>query len=114
MANPLACAAANASLDLFEDGAWARDVARLSAALAEGLEPCRAGQGVVDVRALGAIGVVEFEAPVAVSDLCARFAALGAWIRPMGRVVYLTPAFTTPDDDLALLTGAVRQVVGVD
>lgn len=32
----------------------------------------------------------------------------------MGKVVYLTPAFMTPDDDLALLTRAVRQVVGVD
>lgn len=114
MANPLACAAANASLDLFEDGAWARDVARVSAALAEGLEPCRAGEGVVDVRTSGAIGVVEFEAPVPVSDLCARFAALGVWIRPMGKVVYLTPAFTTPDEDLSRLTSAVRQVVGVD
>ena len=113
MANPLACAAANASLDLFEDGSWAKDVARVSAALAEGLEPCRAGQGVVDVRVLGAIGVVEFDAPVAVGDLCARFAELGAWIRPMGKVVYLTPAFTTPDADLALLTAAVREVVGV-
>ncbi|NQE64995.1 adenosylmethionine--8-amino-7-oxononanoate transaminase [Caulobacter sp. RHG1] len=113
MANPLACAAANASLDLFEDGGWAKDVARVSAALAEGLEPCRAGKGVVDVRTLGAIGVVEFEAPVAVGDLCARFATLGAWIRPMGKVVYLTPAFTTPDADLALLTAAVRKVVGV-
>ncbi len=113
MANPLACAAANASLDLFEDGGWAKDVARVSAALAEGLEPCRAGRGVVDVRTLGAIGVVEFEAPVAVGDLCARFATLGAWIRPMGKVVYLTPAFTTPDADLALLTAAVRKVVGV-
>ncbi|MCY1647593.1 adenosylmethionine--8-amino-7-oxononanoate transaminase [Caulobacter sp. SL161] len=114
MANPLACAAANASLDLFEDGAWARDVARVSAALAEGLEPCRAGEGVVDVRTLGAIGVVEFEAPVPVSDFCARFAALGVWIRPMGKVVYLTPAFTTPNEDLSRLTSAVRQVVGVD
>jgi len=113
MANPLACAAANASLDLFEDGAWAADVARVSAALSEGLEPCRAGRGVVDVRILGAIGVVEFDAPVAVSDLCARFAALGVWIRPMGKVVYLTPAFTTPDADLDLLTAAVRSVVGV-
>jgi adenosylmethionine-8-amino-7-oxononanoate aminotransferase len=114
MANPLACAAANASLDLFEDGRWAKDVARVSAGLAEGLEPCRAGRGVVDVRILGAIGVVEFDAPVAVSDLCARFAELGVWIRPMGKVVYLTPAFTTPDADLDLLTAAVRQVVGVD
>ncbi|WP_184719001.1 adenosylmethionine--8-amino-7-oxononanoate transaminase [Caulobacter sp.] len=114
MANPLACAAANASLDLFENGSWVQDVVRVSAALAEGLEPCRAGEGVVDVRVLGAIGVVEFEAPVAVGDLCARFAELGAWIRPMGKVVYLTPAFTTPDADLDLLTSAVRKVVGVD
>lgn len=114
MANPLACAAANASLDLFEDGGWATDVARVSAALSEGLEPCRAGKGVVDVRVLGAIGVVEFEAPVPVGDLCARFAELGVWIRPMGKVVYLTPAFTTPDADLERLTSAVRQVIGVD
>ena len=113
MANPLACAAANASLDLFEDGSWAADVARVSAALCAGLAPCRAGRGVADVRTLGAIGVVEFETPVAVSDLSARFAELGAWIRPMGKVVYLTPAFTTPDGDLDLLTAAVRNVVGV-
>ena len=114
MANPLACAAANASLDLFEDRGWTRDVARVSTALAQGLEACRSGKGVIDVRTLGAISVVEFGEPVAVSDLCARFAELGVWIRPMGKVVYLTPAFTTPDEDLALLTRAVRQVVGVD
>jgi adenosylmethionine-8-amino-7-oxononanoate aminotransferase len=114
MGNPLACAAANASLDLFEDGAWRADVARVSMALTEGLERCRRAPGVVDVRVLGAIGVVEFDAPVAVGDLCARFAEEGAWIRPMGKVVYLTPAFTTPDADLALLTRAVRKVLGVD
>ena len=113
MANPLACAAANASLDLFEDGAWAANVERINAALAQGLETCRSGRGVVDVRTLGAIGVVEFDAPVPVGDLCARFAELGAWIRPMGKVVYLTPAFTTPDEDLVLLTSAIREVVGV-
>jgi len=112
MANPLACAAANASLDLFEDGRWRADVARVSSALAEGLEPCRAGKGVVDVRVLGAIGVVEFADPVPVGDLCARFAEAGVWIRPMGKVIYLTPAFMTPDADLALLTRAVRQIVG--
>ncbi|PZR31361.1 adenosylmethionine--8-amino-7-oxononanoate transaminase [Caulobacter segnis] len=113
MANPLACAAANASLDLFEDGAWAGNVDRVGAALAEGLEPCREGKGVVDIRTLGAIGVVEFDAPVAVGELCARFAELGVWIRPMGKVIYLTPAFTTPNEDLARLTSAVRTVVGV-
>jgi adenosylmethionine-8-amino-7-oxononanoate aminotransferase len=112
MANPLACAAANASLDLFETGAWAADVPRIARGLAEGLEPCRDMEGVIDVRTLGAIGVVEFARAVDTSGLCARFAAEGVWIRPMGKVVYLTPPLVIDDADLALLTGAVRKVLG--
>ncbi|UTP38947.1 adenosylmethionine--8-amino-7-oxononanoate transaminase [Phenylobacterium sp. LH3H17] len=112
MGNPLACAAANASLDLFETGTWKADVARINASLVQGLEPCRAAKGVVDVRTLGAIGVVEFAEPVAVGALCTRFAELGCWIRPMGKVVYLTPPFVTTDAELARLTGAIREVVG--
>ncbi|WP_340647632.1 adenosylmethionine--8-amino-7-oxononanoate transaminase [Phenylobacterium sp.] len=111
MANPLACAAANASLDLFEDGGWKADVARINAALVEGLEPCRGVPGVVDVRTLGAIGVVEFDHAVEAGDLCVRFAERGCWIRPMGKVVYLTPPFVTSDAELARLTGAICEVV---
>ncbi|PXA75423.1 adenosylmethionine--8-amino-7-oxononanoate transaminase [Caulobacter sp. D4A] len=111
MGNALACAAANASLDLFEAGNWKAEVARISAALKAGLEPCRSAPGVVDVRVLGAIGVVEFVSPVAVGALCQAFAEKGAWIRPMGKVVYLTPAFTTPDADLDILLSAIREVV---
>lgn len=112
MANPLACAAANASLDLFETGAWRRDVPRIARGLAEGLEPCRELPGVIDVRVRGAIGVVEFETAVDAGGLCERFAAEGAWIRPMGKVVYLTPPLVIGDDDLALLTAAVRKGLG--
>jgi adenosylmethionine-8-amino-7-oxononanoate aminotransferase len=111
MANPLACAAANASLDLFEDGSWKRDVSRIEAGLREGLEPCRATPGVVDVRVRGAVGVVAFEAPVAVGELCRRFAEEGVWVRPMGKVVYLCPPFVTTDDELAQLTTALRRVL---
>ena len=110
MANPLACAAANASLDLFETGSWKSDIARINEALITGLAPCRDAPGVVDVRTLGAIGVVEFDAPVPVGALCARFAELGCWIRPMGKVVYLTPPFVTSDADLARLTASIRTV----
>lgn len=112
MANPLACAAANASLDLFESGAWRTDVGRIAGSLADGLAPCRDAPGVIDVRVKGAIGVVEFDAPVATGELCRRFAAEGCWIRPMGRVVYLTPPYPIADADLARLTRAVRDVVG--
>ncbi|HEX6858946.1 MAG TPA: adenosylmethionine--8-amino-7-oxononanoate transaminase [Caulobacteraceae bacterium] len=111
MANPLACAAANASLDLFEDGGWKANVERISRGLAEGLEPCRGAPGVVDVRTFGAIGVVEFSEPVDAGGLCARFAENGVWIRPMGKVVYLTPAFVVSDEELARLTGAIVKVL---
>ena len=110
MANPLACAAANASLDLFETGDWKADVTRINEALTTGLAPCRDAPGVVDVRTLGAIGVVEFDALVPVGAFCARFAELGCWIRPMGKVVYLTPPFVTSDADLARLTASIRTV----
>jgi adenosylmethionine-8-amino-7-oxononanoate aminotransferase len=110
MANPLACAAANASLDLFETGEWRHDVARIERALREGLEPCRGAPGVVDVRVLGAIGVVEFETRVESAVLSQRFADLGVWIRPMGKVVYLTPPFVVSDAELAMLTDAIRSV----
>jgi adenosylmethionine-8-amino-7-oxononanoate aminotransferase len=111
MANPLACAAANASLDLFEAGGWAADVARIEAGLAEGLEPCRGLPGVTEVRARGAVGVVEFEHAVDVGGHCRAFVERGCWIRPMGKVVYLTPPFVSSDADIAKLTGAVTAVL---
>jgi adenosylmethionine-8-amino-7-oxononanoate aminotransferase len=113
MANPLACAAANASLDLFATGAWKADVARIESGLRAGLEPCRSAEGVVDVRVLGATGVVEFAVPVETGPLNARFADLGCWIRPMGKVVYLTPALVIDDADLERLCRAVRLGLGL-
>jgi adenosylmethionine-8-amino-7-oxononanoate aminotransferase len=111
MANPLACAAANASLDLFDEGRWPADVARIEAALAEGLAPCRGAPGVVEVRVSGAIGVVEFDTAVDAAGLTAEFARRGAWIRPMGKVVYLTPPLVITGQELGLLTEAVVSVV---
>ncbi|WP_091736542.1 adenosylmethionine--8-amino-7-oxononanoate transaminase [Phenylobacterium immobile] len=111
MGNPLACAAANASLDIFETGAWRAQVARIETRLADGLTPCRAAPGVVDVRVKGAIGVVEFAQAVDAGALCDRFAQEGVWIRPMGKVVYLTPAFTITNAELDQLTSAICRVV---
>jgi adenosylmethionine-8-amino-7-oxononanoate aminotransferase len=107
MANPLACAAANASLDLFEREPRLQQVAAIAQALRQGLEPCRGLPGVKDVRVLGAIGVVELERIDDVEGFRARFAEDGFFIRPLGNIVYLTPAFTIDADDLAALTGAV-------
>lgn len=112
MANALACAAANASLDLFEREPRLRQVAEISAALSLGLEPCRGMRGVKDVRVKGAIGVVEMERIDNLDALRARFVEEGVFVRPFGNVIYLTPAFTIEPDALARLTRAVAKLVG--
>jgi adenosylmethionine-8-amino-7-oxononanoate aminotransferase len=112
MGNALACAAANASLDLFEREPRLAQVKDISTALVRGLEPCRGLSGVKDVRVLGAIGVVELERIVDLGQLRARFVEEGVFIRPFGTTVYLTPAFTIGVEELATLTAAVVRVVG--
>jgi adenosylmethionine-8-amino-7-oxononanoate aminotransferase len=109
MANALACAAANASLDLFESEPRLEQAARIAGQLQAELEPCRALPGVVDVRARGAIGVVQLDRPA--DDLRGRFPPLGVWIRPFGDIVYLTPPLVIGEADLSRLTAAIRKVV---
>jgi adenosylmethionine-8-amino-7-oxononanoate aminotransferase len=111
MANPLACAAANASLDLFEREPRLDQVAAVAQALRLGLEPCRGLPRVRDVRVRGAIGVVELDRIDDVQMLRRRFVAEGVFVRPFGTTVYLTPAFTITADELARLTAAVIKVV---
>jgi adenosylmethionine-8-amino-7-oxononanoate aminotransferase len=95
MANPLACAAAGASLEL------------LATQLRAELAPARAAAAVADVRVLGAIGVVEMRAPVDARAAQRHFVARGTWVRPFGRLVYLMPPYVIAPDDLTRLTDAV-------
>jgi adenosylmethionine-8-amino-7-oxononanoate aminotransferase len=111
MASALACAAANASLDLFENEPRMAQVAAIASALSKGLAPCHGMVGVKDVRVKGAIGVVEMENIADLDGLRARFVAEGVFIRPFGNVIYLTPAFTITPAELKLLTDAVVKVV---
>jgi adenosylmethionine---8-amino-7-oxononanoate aminotransferase len=112
MGNALACAAANASLDLFEREPRLEQIKTISAALAVGLAPCRSLPGVKDVRVKGAIGVVELARIADLERLRARFVQEGVFIRPFGTTVYLTPAFTIEADELATLMATVVRVVG--
>ena len=111
MANALACAAANASLDLFEREPRLRQVADIALALEQGLAPCRGLPGVKDVRVKGAIGVVELEHIDDLEGLRARFVAEGVFVRPFGCIVYLTPAFTIGAEELEKLTDTVVKVL---
>jgi adenosylmethionine-8-amino-7-oxononanoate aminotransferase len=105
--NPLACAAANASLDLFATEPRLAQVAAIEAQLEHELEPCRSLREVRDVRVKGAIGVVQLHRAPALEPLRARFVRKGVWIRPFGDVVYLMPPLVIAAEDLARLTSAL-------
>lgn len=111
MANPLACACANASLDLFEREPRLEQVAAIEAQMRDELEPCRHLPAVRDVRVMGAIGVVELDRINDMDRLKARLVEQGVWVRPFRSIVYLTPAFTVTKQELTRLTGAIRTVL---
>ena len=108
MANPAACAAANASLDLFETGPRLEQVAAIEAAYARLLPAARTIPGVVDVRWQGAIGVIEMPALPDLDALKAVFVDAGVWVRPFGNIVYLMPPYVISPEDLEqLVTTAI-------
>lgn len=111
MANPLACAVANASIDLLLNSDWQTTVASIGQQMREELAPCKEFSYVSDVRVLGAIGVVELENAVDTSKLMPLFVELGVWIRPFGNIIYLMPPFIISTDELSKLTSAVLKVV---
>lgn len=112
MANPLACAAANASLDLFEREPCRNQVDAIEQHLSQALEACRELPHVVDVRVKGAIGVVQMDSQhIDVYALRSRFVEQGVWVRPFKDIVYLMPSLSITPGHLQQLTDAVAAVL---
>jgi adenosylmethionine---8-amino-7-oxononanoate aminotransferase len=113
MANPLACAAANASLDLFEQHDRLKQVEAIEKQLYEQLAPCESWPRVKEVRVKGAIGVVQLEQVTSeeIKLLRKAFIQKGVWLRPFGDIIYIMPAFTISAKELKILTRAVSDVL---
>ncbi len=111
MANPLACAIANASIDLLLDSPWQERIASMSRAFSHHLLPCQSWDGVAEVRIKGGIGVLELEQSVDMPRITRRFVDKGIWIRPFGKLVYVMPPYIISDEELdQLLTGMTAAV----
>ena len=110
MANPLACAVSLANIELLEQWDWQARVRDMEARMTAELAPCRALANVVDVRVLGAIGVVEVSRDVDMRVAPGWFVEQGVWVRPFGRLIYIMPPYIISDAELAQLTGAICRV----
>ncbi len=111
MANPLACAIANASIDLLLASPWQERIAAMSSAFARHLLPCENWDGVAEVRIKGGIGVLELKQPVNMASISRRFVDKGVWIRPFGRLVYVMPPYVISDEELDMLLTAMTEAV---
>jgi adenosylmethionine-8-amino-7-oxononanoate aminotransferase len=113
MANPLACAVANASLDLLERSDWKRQVDGINKGLKSLLEPAKALAYVEDVGVLGAIGVIQVTQAVDLGIIQKMFVDEGIWVRPFGKLVYVMPPYVMSPEDLALLCNGMLRALAV-
>jgi adenosylmethionine-8-amino-7-oxononanoate aminotransferase len=120
-ANPIACAAANANLQIFDTEPVFESIAAIEKVHAARLPAFAAHPGVADIRHIGTVAAIELRVPDAgyLSSLRPRlyefFLQRDVLLRPLGNVVYILPPYViTPDqlnyiydviqDSLALVT----------
>jgi len=111
MGNPLACAVANASIDILKSGKWQQQISQIEQGLKQGLAPAKALSQVKDVRVIGAIGVIELHEAVDSIRIQRQFVDQKVWVRPFGKLVYIMPAYVIDPKSLEHLTSAIVQVV---
>jgi adenosylmethionine-8-amino-7-oxononanoate aminotransferase len=111
MANPLACAVANASLAVLGEGRWPADVARVEEGLRTGLAHLPGRPGVLDVRVLGAIGVVQLDHDVDIRAATAAAVDEGVWLRPFRDLVYAMPPYVAGEEDVKRIVAGMSAAV---
>ncbi len=111
MANPLACAVANASLELLLSSPWQSNIENIQTLLKKELKNCEALDIVNNVRVLGAIGVVELNVDIDLAFMTATFVEKGVWLRPFLNLVYIMPPYIISKEELLYLTKMIYEAI---
>ena len=110
MASPLACAVANASIDLLIKDNWQEKITAIESILKSELLPLKDKPLIADARVIGAIGVLEFKEPLYMQSVQDRLISKGVWLRPYGKLLYTIPPFIITDAELMSIMRAMRSV----
>ena len=112
MGNPLACSAANASIELLEEYNWFSQINRIEKTMIKHLSECSELDAVEDVRVLGGIGVVQVKRAVDVAKIQRYFIREHkVWIRPFGKLIYIMPPYISTDSDIMALCTAIYEAI---
>ncbi len=111
MANPLACAVANASIQLLLASDWEQKVLAIEQQLQQQLMRCDHLSSVREVRVIGAIGVVEMYQAVDMQRMPEYFVEQNVWVRPFGKLVYIMPPYIISKEQLEILINAMYKVL---
>lgn len=113
--NALACAAANATLDLFEKNKVIEENQKLSMAIHEGLQRFVSREEVKETRQCGMIGVIElqgFDSAKRIGVQIHRHClSLGVLIRPLGSVIYVMPPYVITPLELKHIFDAIESAL---
>lgn len=109
-ANPIACAAALASLDLFETEGTLAHAALLADRLAELLEPVARHPRVREVRRAGLMCGIELDEPG--WPVARALYARGQFTRPIGSVIQLVPPLSSTATELERFVADLLEVLG--
>jgi adenosylmethionine-8-amino-7-oxononanoate aminotransferase len=115
--NALACAAANASLQIFEDEPVFDRIATIARIHSERLEALRDLHQVGETRQIGTIGAIELRAEDAgyLSSMRPKlyqfFLERGVLLRPLGNVVYVLPPYVISPDELHRVYDVIQEAI---
>lgn len=111
MGNPLACSVAIKSIELLKQYQLNVTITNIEHKMCEYLAPCSSLESVVEVRVLGAIGVIELYEEVDLGLMQPEFVKSGVWVRPFGKLVYIMPSYIISDAELLFLANAIYKVI---
>lgn len=107
MGNPLACAVALKSIEVFERDDYLGKIAKLNQVLKDELLDFK-HPDVKDTRVLGATAVIEVHNAESLKGVQDFAITQGVWLRPFGNYLYTMPPYIITEEQLIEITSAMK------